>query len=57
MKRFDALKVFIFTLPVVLAIDFVWIGVVANDFYNRQLGALAKRSGDSLAPNWPPAIL
>jgi len=57
MKKFDPLKVFILTLPIVLAIDFVWIGVIATNFYNTELGLLAKRSGESLAPNWPAAIL
>jgi len=57
MKKIKALKVFILTFPIVLAIDFIWLGLIAKNFYNSELGSLAKRSGESLAPNWPTAIL
>jgi uncharacterized membrane protein len=44
--------VYAVTLPIFFAIDLVWLGVVARDFYRRQLGHL-------LSPNinWPAAIL
>jgi uncharacterized membrane protein len=42
---------------VFVVIDFVWIGVVMMDFYKSQLGPWARKSGDSLAPLWTPAIL
>lgn len=46
------LLVYAITLPIFFAIDLVWIGVVARDFYRRNLGHL-------LSPeiNWPAAIL
>ncbi len=44
--------VYAITLPVFFAIDLVWLGVVARDFYRRQLGHLL-----SAQVNWPAAIL
>jgi uncharacterized membrane protein len=44
--------VYVITLPVFFAIDLVWIGVVARDFYRRNLGHLL-----SSHVNWPAAIL
>jgi len=47
-----ALSVYAVTLGIFLAIDMVWLSVVAKDFYRRQIGHL-------LAPevNWPAAVL
>lgn len=44
-------------VPVVLILDLVWLGVVMRDFYSRELGDLARRSGEAFAPRWIPAIL
>ena len=44
LLRYDTLKpyavAFIFTTMVFLALDFVWLGFVAKDFYRTQIGAL-----------------
>jgi uncharacterized membrane protein len=40
------------TLPVFFAIDIVWIGLVANKFYHKEIGQLLKPN-----PNWPAAIV
>lgn len=40
-----------------LALDALWLGWLMNGFYKAQLGTLARRSGDSFAPIWPPAII
>lgn len=40
------------TVPVFFAIDLVWLGVVARDFYRSQLGSLL---ADQIV--WPVAIL
>ena len=39
------------SLVVFLAVDFIWLGWVAQSFYNRQLGELL-----SQRVNWPAAI-
>lgn len=39
-------------LVVFCACDFVWLGVLARDFYGSQLGALLRAE-----PNWVPAVL
>lgn len=51
------LKLFAALLPIVLAIDLVWLGLIMQKFYDAQLGTLARRVGPALAPHWPSAIL
>ena len=50
-------KVFLVTLPAFIAVDFLWIGVLMGRFYKSELGPLARRSGETLAPIWPAAIV
>jgi uncharacterized membrane protein len=47
-----ALSIYAVTLPIFFAIDLVWLGVVAKNFYRQHLGHL-------LSPqvNWTAAIL
>lgn len=49
-------KLYLLLTPLILIIDMVWIGLLMKGFYSQQLGELARRSGDSLAPRWIPAI-
>lgn len=51
MTLFD-LKLYLLTIPVFFAIDLLWLGVVAKNFYGQKLAHL-------LAPavNWPAALL
>jgi uncharacterized membrane protein len=44
-------------LPVFLVIDLTWLGVVMGNFYKSELGALARRTGDSLNPVWWAAAI
>lgn len=46
------IKLYLIALPIFLAIDMVWLGLVAKDLYARQLGFL-------MTPNinWVAAIL
>lgn len=43
---------YLLTVPVFFAIDMVWLGVIAKDLYQKQIGHL-------LAPtvNWPAAVI
>jgi uncharacterized membrane protein len=47
-----AVGTYVITLVIFFAIDLVWLGVVARDFYQKYIGHL-------LAPavNWPAALL
>jgi len=45
-------KLYFTALPVFLAIDMVWLGLVAKNFYAKQIGFLMKTN-----VNWPAAIL
>ena len=46
------IKTFFIALPVFLAIDMVWLGVVAKNFYREQIGFLMKNN-----PNWSAAFI
>jgi uncharacterized membrane protein len=44
-------KNFLVTLIIFLGIDFVWLGLIAKNFYDQQLSAFSRTL------NWPAAIL
>jgi uncharacterized membrane protein len=45
-------KLYLLTVPVFFALDLIWLGVLAKDFYRDNLGHLL-----SPAVNWPAAIV
>jgi len=51
------LKICLGLLPVVLVLDLVWLGFIMKDFYKSELGSIARRNGDALAPNLLAAAL
>jgi uncharacterized membrane protein len=48
---------FLLVLPIFLLLDLVWLGVIMKGFYSQELGDLARRQGDALAPRWGAAVL
>lgn len=52
MTTLKYLKLYLLTVPVFLAIDLIWLGVIAKDFYRENLGYLLSPS-----VNWPAAIV
>lgn len=46
------IKLYAIALPVFFAIDMVWLGLLAKDFYRAQMGALMKPE-----VNWIAAII
>ena len=50
-------KLLAIVLPIFLLMDLLWLGVVMKSFYNQELGELARRQGEALAPRWGAAIL
>ena len=46
------IKLFAIALPVFFAIDMIWLGLVAKDFYRAQIGTLLKPD-----VNWTAAII
>jgi uncharacterized membrane protein len=36
-----------------VSLDMLWLGLAAKAFYKDQLGTLARRAGETLAPSWP----
>jgi uncharacterized membrane protein len=52
------LKVYGAILPVFLAIDFFWLGIVMSKFYKDELGVLARISNGALTPvMWAAGIV
>ncbi len=44
-------KIFLYTIPIFLAIDMIWLGLVAKGFYQKHLGYI-------MGPvNWPAALV
>lgn len=53
-----AIKLYTLTTVIFLAIDLSYLGVIMRKFYKNQLGDLARRSGESLAPlGWAAVIV
>ena len=51
MNILQMVYIYLLTIPVFFVIDMLWLGLVANKFYQSQLGFL-------LGPvNWPAAIV
>lgn len=53
----DLFKPFATGLATFLALDLAWIGLVANQFYKRELAGLARMDGDSFAIRLGPALV
>lgn len=51
------LQLLLIVLPIFLLLDFLWIGLLMSDFYNHELGDLARRENGSLSPRWGAAVL
>ncbi len=44
------LKTYLLLLPILFVIDYIWLGKLMGPFYIRELGTLARSSGESFAP-------
>lgn len=52
------LKVYVLLLPVLFVLDYLWLGVLANGLYKRELGSFLRLTGDALAPiTWAALIV
>jgi uncharacterized membrane protein len=53
-----SLKVFLFLPPLLLALDYVWLGIFASNLYKKELGPFLRMSGTSLQPIiWAAAVV
>lgn len=57
MTALRSLWLMLILIPIVLAIDLVWLGVVMKNFYAQEMGELMRRNGDAFAPRWVAAML
>lgn len=48
----DFLITYLITLVVFFVIDIIWLGLVAKDFYQKQIGFLMREK-----TNWPAAVI
>lgn len=46
------LKIYFSALIIFLFLDFLWLGILMPEFYNDQLGSLARRAGNELDVIW-----
>jgi len=49
-------KLFAIVIPICIAIDLFWLGIVMKNFYSQEIGELARRDGASMAPRWGAAF-
>jgi len=50
------LKLIIITIPVTLALDFLWLGLIAKSFYWKHLGSFLRQADGVMAPIWASAV-
>ncbi|MCC7176834.1 MAG: DUF2177 family protein [Acidobacteria bacterium] len=53
----DFLRQWAAGLVAFVVLDFIWLGIVANGFYRRELGPILRMSGDRMDPRLAPAVL
>jgi uncharacterized membrane protein len=53
----DLVKPFAAGIVTFLALDLLWIGLLANQFYKRELAGLARMDGDNFAIRLGPALV
>lgn len=53
----DYIKLWAGTLISFLILDFTWIGLIANEFYKKNLGPLLRMNGTNLDVMWAPALV
>jgi uncharacterized membrane protein len=53
----EYLRNYLVALPIFVAIDFSWIGVIMKNMYLAELGPLARTRAGKFAPNLPAAAL
>lgn len=51
------LKLFVSTILTVFILDILWIGVIAKNLYEENIGTLLRKSEGSFSPNWSAAVV
>jgi uncharacterized membrane protein len=50
-------KAYLVLLPIMAVLDLVYLGIVMKPFYDREIGALARREGTAMSPRIPAAVV
>ena len=53
----ELMKAFITALVCSFVLDMLWLGVIAKNLYDDNIGFLLRKSNGNLAPYWPSAII
>jgi uncharacterized membrane protein len=53
----EFIKLFTTIIICTITLDIIWLGYIAKDIYERNIGFLLRKSGTDLAPVWPSAII
>lgn len=55
MERY--IKVFLLTILVCFVLDMIWLGFIAKQIYQTELGSMIRKTNGAMTPNWPSAVL
>lgn len=53
----EFIKRFTTAIIATLILDFLWLGFIAKDFYDDNIGFLLRKLDGALAPIWPSAFM
>jgi uncharacterized membrane protein len=53
----EFIKLFTTAIICSLTLDLLWLGLIAKNLYEKNIGFLLRKSGGSLAPVWASAII
>ena len=53
----EFIKVFAVAIICTLTLDFIWLGFIAKNLYENNIGFLMRKSGNQLAPIWSSAFI
>ena len=51
------IKLFLVTLPVFALLDFLWLGIIAKNFYLKNIGFIIRLKDGQMDPNWIATFL
>ncbi len=56
MELLEGAKIFAFCFIIIIILDLVWVGLIMNKFYKKELGTLGRIENGSLKANIPATI-
>lgn len=56
MELLEGVKIFVFCFVIIIILDLIWVGLIMNKFYKKELGTLGRIENGSLKANIPATI-